>query len=362
MSVIQAFEEKLKNTSLRYSIADDEKPIVPGAQINCIGENKNRMISIMNRLTKSELGREALQTAAEKGFSFEFSNAYSACGFTDPGKKRVVLHSDFSDDKLVGTLCHECRHAGQFSRAPKEMLYRTDWDIQTTLRHTRAMEADAQAYAVAACEQLARQGDTGPKKEFSKNYPEITKGFEESLKKNGNEVNNNVLTDAFKAWYDQPKLKEVYEKQYLVKRMTDDAGYMMFGLKPSMTFSVSIPAEQTISSITVSKNGNYFQDDPAILNGGKYMDVSESTMRKISGYFNVRKYALYGDGRTASLDGISVRSDVPETSQEDGGASLSASVQADKIQKIMKNKEAVRQQGNAIKTAQFRKLSAKRGR
>ncbi len=301
----------LKKAFAPYKKAEypDEKPAVDVDLRYCAKKDRPRMIALINRLARSKVGLETLQIAADNGFHFNFIKGENrAFGFADPEHKRIALNPKFTDAKLVGTMCHECRHAGQFMRASN--LEENRWDVKTNLIYMRAMEADAQAYAATACEEMFRLGDEAPKQEFYKYYPPIAKGFTQALIKNDAQLGDQLLTDTFKSWYDQQGTKTVYEANYLLEPMQQDLRDIANGKdkEHQMSFDMSISAQKTISEIAWTKHGNYFKDNPEILNGGKYLDVCDYTMQQMRKYFEIRK-EMTGKDDAKALEGIPTRAD-----------------------------------------------------
>lgn len=326
----------------------DEKPAVDVDLRYCAKKDRPRMIALINRLARSKTGLETLQIAADNGFHFNFIKGENrAFGFADPEHKRIALNPKFSDAKLVGTMCHECRHAGQFMRASN--LEENRWDVKTNLIYMRAMEADAQAYAATACEEMFRQGDPEPKQEFYKYYPPIAKGFTQALIKNDAQLGDQLLTDTFKSWYDQLGTKTGYEANYLLEPMQQDLRDIANGKNKDtqMSFDMSISAQKTIAEIAWTQHGNYFKDNPEILNGGKYLDVCDHTMTQMKKYFEIRK-ELTGKDDAKALDGIPTRADTipPRTKGMKRPAVKSADA---KRQQILKNKETTQAQSLASK-------------
>lgn len=286
-----------------------EKPAVDVDLRYCAKKDRPRMIALINRLARSKVGLETLQIAADNGFHFNFiKGEHRAFGFADPESKRIALNPKFPDSKLVGTMCHECRHAGQFMRASN--LEENRWDVKTNLIYMRAMEADAQAYAATACEEMFRLGDPEPKRDFYKYYPPIADGFTKALIKNDAQLGDQLLTDTFKSWYDQQGTKTVYETNYLLEPMQQDLRDIANGKDKEyqMSFDMSISAQKTIAEIAWTKHGNYFKDNPEILNGGKYLDVCDFTMTQMKKYFEIRK-EMTGKDDSKALDGIPTRAD-----------------------------------------------------
>ncbi len=340
----------LKQAFTPYKKAEypDEKPAVDVDLRYCAKKDRPRMIALINRLSRSKTGLETLRIAADNGYHFNFvKGECRAFGFADPEHKRIALNPKFSDAKLVGTMCHECRHAGQFVRASN--LEENRWDVKTNLIYMRAMEADAQAYAATACEEMFRLGDEAPKQEFYKYYPPIAAGFTKALIKNDAQLGDQLLTDTFKSWYDQQGTKSVYEANYLLEPMQQDLRDIANGKNPDaqMKFDMSISAQKTIAEIAWTQHGNYFKDDPEILNSGKYLDVCDHTMTQMKKYFEIRK-ELTGKDDSKALDGIPTRADTipPRTKGMKRPAVKNGDV---KRQQILKNKETTQARDLASK-------------
>ena len=355
MSIKEKFQQMQPPT-----VYPEEKPVIDVDLRSCRKADRPRMISMINRLAKSPLGRETLEIAAKAGYHFNFIMGENrAFGFADPTNKRIALNPRFSDAKLIGTMCHECRHAGQFTRASD--LSEEKWDVKTNLIYMRAMEADAQAYASSACEELHRLGDTGPKKEFYKYYPAIATGFSNALVKNDGQLGHNLLTDTFKAWYDQLNIKSVYEENYLLEPMQQELREIAKG-KGTMSFETSISAQKTISEIAWTKDGNYFKDDPEILNGGKYLNVSEFTMEQMKKFFEFRK-EMTGKDDSKALEGIPTR---PNTIKPRVKEMKKPAMKQPKMAKMMRmaaNREAYKAQTLAARFVKAQQqFAAKYGR
>lgn len=351
MSIKQAFQDK--KSVQEYDI--DAKPMVDVNLSRCSKKDRPRMIALINRLAQSEKGKETLEIAAKGGFKLEFiSGNHRAFGYCAPGSKVVALNPSSPDEKLVGTLCHECRHAGQFIRGRE--VESCDFDVRSQLIYYRGMEADAQTYAVMACEELARQGDEGPKKEFYKYYPEIAKAFDGALEKNKNELGHRLMTDTFEGWYDQKGTKTVYEEGYQLDPMRQELRNLKMGFSPSMEFKDSIKCEDAIRLLTWTKDGNYFKDEPKILETGKYLDVSETSMKEMKTFFKLRQ-DLTGLKPDKSLESIPTRADThslrgpamnkvrkPRSDKKQGALS-----------RILNNKQQHQNQGQFAKIAAIHK-------
>lgn len=301
-------KENYNTQDKTFTVYTEEKLVLNIDLTACSEEEQPRMIAIVNRLAKSQQGLEALQVAAEKGYRFGFmSDGRNANGVTNFFAKRILLNSHRTDDKLIGTLCHECRHAVQNDRS--SVLKEEDrWDIKTNLLYNRAMEADAQVCAIVACKELEAQGDVKPYAEFKDKYPEIEAAFNQAYLAAGNKITHEVMTKAFEGWYDQKRIKTLYEQGYVLKPLSNDVRWMKKGAN-GKPFDRVVSAEQTIKEITRTKDGNYFTDNPEILNGGKYMSVSENTMKQMQNYIDTRNHLKKGD-KSEILTGIPTHPDV----------------------------------------------------
>lgn len=143
-------------------------PVIDNIDLTiCSDEERPRMVALINRLAKSEAGKETLEIAVKAGYRFGFLDASSGDAGTCFGTLHAIgLNPVVPDDKLISTLCHESRHAGQKDRM-KYIPDRDLLDVASGVRRARAEEADAQAYAVVACKQLEMKGDKVPLAAFA---------------------------------------------------------------------------------------------------------------------------------------------------------------------------------------------------
>ena len=309
MTLKQNFEE---NTPVQQYEAS-AKPVVDIDMTECKKEDRPRMIALVNRLAKSPCGLETLQIAAENGFKFSFFEpGVRCCGACDEAGHWVRLNPTETDDKLVGTLAHECRHAGQFVRGAHEAF--GVLDVRSELISFRAMEADAQTYAVTSCKQLALQGETGPYEIFKKRYPEIEKAFDTAYQAAGNKITHDVMTETFEGWYDQLRTKTVYEEAYQIEPMTKEIYEMKQGKEPTLFYNKqTMTGPEAIALAGWTKDGNYYTKDPHRLESGKFLDVAEASMQDMQDFFRLRK-EMTGMEPDPSLKSIPTR---PDTMKRD---------------------------------------------
>ena len=198
------------------------------------------------------------------------------------------------------------------------------------------------------------------KKEFYEYYPKIAAGFSNALIKNNGQLGHNLLTDTFKAWYDQLGTKSVYEESYLLEPMQQELRDIAKG-KGTMTFETSISAQKTISEIAWTKEGNYFKDDPEILNGGKYLNVSEFTMEQMKKFFEFRK-EMTGKDNAQALEGIPTRPNTIKPRVKEMKKPAMKLPKQVKMMRIAANREAVKNQTLAARFVKAQRFAAKYGR
>ena len=195
-----------------------------------------------------------------------------------------------SDDKLVSTLCHESRHAGQGVRM-ENIPDRDKLNVASIIRASRAKEADAQAYAVKACKELEMQGDTGPLATFAKFYPPIYAAYEKALAEQNGVMNDKVVAGTFKGWYDQTGTKQNYEEGYIIDPMHDAIEQFNKGKTDDVyTFEKSVTTEEVVEKIGWTRNGNYLADEnPKFLDGERFISIGERTKKDAQAFFEIRK-------------------------------------------------------------------------
>ena len=313
----------------------------------CTEEERPRMISIVNRLAKSEAGKETLEIAAKAGYKFGFLDAATNCfGCCFGGINCIGLGPMASDDKLVSTLCHESRHAGQGVRM-ENIPDRDQLNVASIIRASRAKEADAQAYAVKACKELEMQGDIGPLMTFAKFYPPIYAAYEKALAEQNGVMNDKVVAGTFKGWYDQTGTKQNYEEGYIIDPMHDAIEQFNKGKTDEVyTFEKSVTSEEVVEKIGWTKNGNYLAaEDPKFLDGERFLSIGERTKKDAQDFFEIRKEktGIEIDDSVASMpthpDAFPRR--LPEMGKPRGnvGETMSMGGTIDKWNKILAAKE-----------------------
>ena len=314
----------------------------------CTDEERPRMISIINRLAKTEAGRETLEVAAQAGVKFGFLDAATNCfGCSFGGINCIGLGPGASDDKLVSTLCHEARHAGQNVRM-KDIPERDKLNVESIIRASRAKEADAQAYAVKACKELEMQGDPGPLATFAKFYPPIFKAYEKALAEQNGVMNDQVVVGTFKGWYDQTGTKQNYEEGYIIDPMHDALDQFNKGKTDDVyTFDKSVSSEEVVEKIGWTRKGNYLAgENPKFLDEERFISIGERTKADSQAFFKLREEKT-GIKPDKSVDAMPTHKDaferkLPEMGQPRGdvGPTMDLGDTIPRWNKILANKNA----------------------
>ena len=314
----------------------------------CTDEERPRMISIINRLAKTEAGRETLEVAAADGVKFGFLDAATNCfGCSFGGINCIGLGPRASDDKLVSTLCHEARHAGQNVRM-KDIPERDQLNVESIIRASRAKEADAQAYAVKACKELEMQGDPAPLRAFAHFYPAIFAAYSKALAEQNGVMNDQVVVGTFKGWYDQTGTKQNYEEGYIIDPMHDAIEQFGKGKTDDVyTFGKSVTSEEVVEKIGWTRKGNYLAgENPKFLDEERFISIGERTKKDAQDFFKIRK-EMTGIEADTSVDSMPTHKDaferkLPEMGQPRGdvGPTMDLGDTIPRWNKILANKNA----------------------
>lgn len=281
----------------------DEKPEVD-FQISGSAQEKRRLVSLVNRVARSSpFGRSVLEKAAKGGYSLSFETRNgTVIGSCCEVKKAISLDPVYSDDRLISTLTHESRHAGQFiNGADSEFGKRT---VKSEIMYYRAMEADAQAVAAVTTLEMKGRGEGRPWGKLKKDSSFVTdalKYAEEHIAEP--RATNGLLSAAFKGWYDDVMIKEVYENSYIASTMDE---IMKNRKEAENPYDRRETSKNIVNMICDGVDGCYFKNEPDILENKNFLDISSSTLSKAMHYFSVRKMRT-GKDPDSSLDALPVR-------------------------------------------------------
>ncbi|MGD9638661.1 MAG: DUF6782 family putative metallopeptidase [Alphaproteobacteria bacterium] len=209
-----------------------------------------KLCDIINIIATSKTGKETLEIASKAGYRLNMEFAFGSNGGTSKSKKLIVLDPFTSNDKLAGVLIHEARHAGQFERGELDSEDTTrprNYSIKSELMKYRATEADAQATAAQALWEIWDNGDMAPFRAFASVSPEIANRFADAVSNDEKALTNGeARTQAFLGWYDNNKIKTLYEQGYTVNVMKE---HQESGIESKDTYSDEITAQEIINQI-----------------------------------------------------------------------------------------------------------------
>ncbi|MGD9638934.1 MAG: DUF6782 family putative metallopeptidase [Alphaproteobacteria bacterium] len=261
---------------------------------------------LLDRLQKVPEGKHLVDNVARDGYTFNFQSSTTACGSCEVEKKEIILNPNISEDRLVATLAHELRHAQQFTRGANHKI--SEQTTKTKIMTTRAMEADANAYAALVCWNLKnsshegpweQKGDPAPWQKLTETAPEITTAFEKTMV--STKDTSKALAEAFKAWYHE-RIREIYDDGHIdnLKRIEDE------GKAGSLSFAKENSPENIVN-VTCFHNGkSYLPNAADVLNSPEYLSVSEKNMAEIKKFFETREQE-FGVKADKSLAQIPVR-------------------------------------------------------
>lgn len=168
----------------------------------------NRMRRLMETAKKySPTAARTINYAFAYGCGFNFQEMDKAYGAYDQSQNMVYLNPKFSDEELLLTMVHECRHALQ----PKN-FEAWEHNIRTNLQWIRAKEADASAHECAAAYEMKKDLPAVWEK-FQRKHQKIARSYETSI--NVDRDPSKALAAAFKSWHDDQKYVAKYDKDTL---------------------------------------------------------------------------------------------------------------------------------------------------
>lgn len=270
--------------------------------INLLGNDKGKkyLTNLVNRVAKSELGKKTLEDAAKAGYSIDLATIPGSFGGCDNNQKIIFLNPSFEEDRLLLTLAHEARHAAQFER--KSFPDFEHDTMKSQIMIARAMEADAQRAACVTGWELSQKGDEAPYKHFSNDEPCIAQAFEKAINKNA--TIEEASTAAFKGWYDNNHIKDLYEDMYIIKQL---GGITQQGLDGQMKFNNNYSGKDIVEKMCFTEDGkNYFTDNPEVLEQGKFVDIKPESKNFLEQFMDNRR-RMFGLEPDKTLEELPIR-------------------------------------------------------
>lgn len=165
-------------------------------------ESKQKLTEIIEKLQEIETGRGVLKVLEESKTPLLMESLGNTIGYFSSPDLKIALNYEVPTKKLCSTLVHESHHLMQYLNGGKD-YDRFSLDLKSQIMNDRAKEADAQTWAIRACQEWKELGDDAPYEEFKRYYPPIEAAFDKAMKANNYVMDNRVLTETFKGWYDQ---------------------------------------------------------------------------------------------------------------------------------------------------------------
>lgn len=180
-------------------------PVIDDAFNNQSDNSMDRIRRLMNTAGQnSPTAAKVINTAFACGCGFNFDRLDKCQGAYDAARNMVFLNPERSDEELLTTLVHECRHSLQ----PKG--FKNDrHNIRTNLQWTRATEADAMAHECAAAFEM-RSALPRVWDKFKEKHAGIAQAYEKTI--DGGDQNK-ALNEAFKAWHDNAEYVAIYDRE-----------------------------------------------------------------------------------------------------------------------------------------------------
>ena len=247
---------------------------------SCSAEMKPRSAGIIKTIAKySGTGRTLLKQARKDGYRLIMAFGDGWSGQVDADRKLIVLNACESDDRLIETLAHECRHVQQYSRGVDYGCGM--YNIKDAVRLHRCKEADAEAAAAAVCHEIrVSSGNEAPWKAFATGRPFVARGLEkEALIQKASVVTPQMLRAAFDGWYADERVVRAYEENYIEKGILTECFTRKERIKDF--FHKKTTSQKIVSMVcTDNKGGCYWSANPFVLNESHRLMVSKATVRR----------------------------------------------------------------------------------
>ena len=212
----------------------------------------------------SPTAAKVINTAFAYGCGFNFSRLDKCQGAYDAACNMVFLNPARSDEELLTTLVHECRHSLQ----PKDFK-NAQHNIRTNLQWTRATEADAMAHECAAAFEM-RAALPAVWDKFKEKHAGIADAYEKTI--DGGDQNK-ALNEAFKAWHDNAKYVAIYDGETI-----DRLSYL--SARGRTVPQNDIPSEE-IGQRVCRKDGQSYLEE-GFMGSARALTVGDAVLPKVA--------------------------------------------------------------------------------
>ena len=212
----------------------------------------------------SPTAAKVINTAFAYGCGFNFSRLDKCQGAYDAACNMVFLNPARSDEELLTTLVHECRHSLQ----PKDFK-NAQHNIRTNLQWTRATEADAMAHECAAAFEM-RAALPAVWDKFKEKHACIADAYEKTI--DGGDQNK-ALNEAFKAWHDNAKYVAIYDGETI-----DRLSYL--SARGRTVPQNDIPSEE-IGQRVCRKDGQSYLEE-GFMGSARALTVGDAVLPKVA--------------------------------------------------------------------------------
>ncbi len=205
--ISNAFETKQAATPVKEGVEPSYPYLVYESQ-----EDLDRLEAALTELRKTKTGSQLIADATEHQTPIRLDKAMRAYGSYDEVTNNLKLNANNDENRMVGTLAHELRHAQQFQ---KGILMDAYLDTpKTYIQNQAAIEADASATSCAVCYELALQGNDKPLEALRQKDPHFVNPFQNAAVKGGL-ADGSAYQAAFKGWFTDYMTRDSYDILYI---------------------------------------------------------------------------------------------------------------------------------------------------
>ena len=202
-----AFENQQSATPVKQGAEPSYPYLVYESQ-----EDLDRLEAALTELRKTKTGAKLIADATEHKTPIRLDRAMRAYGSYDEVTNDLKINANNDENRMVGTLAHELRHAQQFQ---KGILLDAYLDTpKTYIQNQAAIEADASATSCAVCYELALQGNDKPLEALRQKDPHIVNPFQNAAVKGGL-ADGSAYQAGFKGWFTDYCTRDSYDILYI---------------------------------------------------------------------------------------------------------------------------------------------------